>query len=241
MAPTKTSESNIVPEFLHHTCFTVDEHDIETTKDIPRLYVIATHATIKAAKEFAHHALRSMGYDKADFAVYQEQTPGAEGWAHGDGVIVYAKAPAGQEFFVSIDTTLNTENLCALEDGSMILPHGADHLQYILQTKIDYRADRTVTTQVQGAYVKRNDAIEAARWCLLVDGPDDAEALYDQFDAREDLSVPEDWPFGEDVFVHAVAYTGENFLVSLRTPPAAYLKLSKHGREKRHSVKQKAK
>ena len=36
------------------------------------------------------------------------------------------------------------------------------------------------------------------------------------------------WPFGEDVLVHAVAQTGENYTVAVRTPPEAHKAHAKH-------------
>jgi hypothetical protein len=36
-----------------------------------------------------------------------------------------------------------------------------------------------------------------------------------------------EWPFGEDVVVHAVTQTGENFVVAVRTVPGAHKKHAK--------------
>lgn len=43
---------------------------------------------------------------KNDFEQYDEND-GTEKWKHGDAVMVLARAPAGQVFKVSLDTTLN--------------------------------------------------------------------------------------------------------------------------------------
>ena len=67
-----------------------------------------TFTDLSAAKAAARSALASEGYLKDDFEVYEEKdTADPDEWKHGDGVIVYAKAPAGQEFDVRLDTKPN--------------------------------------------------------------------------------------------------------------------------------------
>uniref|UniRef100_A0A8H7K7Y9 Uncharacterized protein n=1 Tax=Bionectria ochroleuca TaxID=29856 RepID=A0A8H7K7Y9_BIOOC len=229
------SDQTLIPEFLYHTCLTVDEHNVQTLGDIPRLYVLGSHGTVKAAKEFALGALGTLGYEEADFAVYQTRPPGVEEWEHGSGIIVYAKAPAGQEFFVRIDTKLSIEDLPASPDGSLLLPRGTDHLHFIIQTQINYSANRAVSSEIQGAHLKRNDALEAAIWCLL-EGSADSKIDCAQFEVNQDLEPKEDWPIGEDVLIHAVTHTGENRLISLITPPSVYRKLSKHRKKQDKST-----
>ncbi|CAH0039311.1 unnamed protein product [Clonostachys rhizophaga] len=231
MAPANTIDDTFIPEFLYHTCLTVDEHDVQTLEDIPRLYVLGSHGTLEAAKKCAFKALATLGYEEADFALYQTRPHGVEEWEHGNGTIVYAKAPTGQEFLVRIDTKLNIEDLPALPDGSLRLPRGTDHLHFIVQTQIKYTADRAISSEIQGAYLKRNDALEAAKWCLL-DESSDPKVDYAQFEINNDLEPKADWPFGEDVLIHAVTHTGENYLISLVTPPSSYRRLDKH-RKKR--------
>ncbi|VUC28258.1 unnamed protein product [Clonostachys rosea] len=235
MAPKDTSDDTFIPEFLYHTCLTVDENNVQTLEDIPRRYVLASHGTLEAAKQSALKALATLGYEEADFAVYKARPDVAEEWEYGNGVILYAKAPAGQEFFVAIDTKLNIEDLPALPDGSLLLPRGTDHLHFIIQTQIKYSADRSFSSEIQGAYLKRNDAVEAARWCLLGESSD-PKSDYAQFDIKADLEPKADWPFGEDVLIHAVANTGENYLISLVTPPISYRNLDKHRKKQRTST-----
>ncbi|CAG9988122.1 unnamed protein product [Clonostachys byssicola] len=228
MAPGNTSDNAFIPEFLYHTCLTINEHHIQTLADIPRLYVLGSHGTLESAKQFALEALATLGYKEEDFAIYQTRPHDAEEWDHGNGTIVYAKAPAGQEFLVRIDTKLNIEDLPAsVSDGSLYLPRGTDHLHFIVQTQIKYNADRAVSSEIQGAYLKRNDAIEAATWCLLGESTD-LKSDYAQFEIKKNLEPKADWPFGEDVLIHAVTQTGENYLISLVTPPTSHKKLDKY-------------
>jgi hypothetical protein len=216
-----------VPEFLYHTYLKVDEHGVETKEVIPRFYVLGTHATVESAKNSAATVIPKLGYEESDFDIYEERPKVGGEWKHGDGVVVYAKAPAGQEFFVGIDTKLNSGDLPAKEDGSLVLPQGVDHLHYVLQTVIEYRGDdQAATTEIQGSYVKRTVALEGAKSCLL--DSDITEGDFAEYDARDDLGERDDWPYGEDVLVHAVANSGENYLVSVKSPPSAYLRHSKH-------------
>ena len=211
--------SELVPSELYHTCLKVDEHGFETNSMLPKFYVLGTHATIEAAKKYALTVLPSLGYAKDDFPDYEER-PSVTEWKRGEGVVVYAKAAPGQEFFVSTDTKPNPEKLRAKPDGSLVLPNGVDHLHYLVQMTIDYNNDGKTTTEVQGAYVRRADALKSAKGLLLVEG-ETKESDYAEFDARDDLDQPKDWPYGEDVLVHAVAPTGENYLIMLKTPPQA--------------------
>ena len=210
--------SEFVPDSLYHTSLVVNEHGVETTSVIPKYYVIGTHATVESAKKFALSVLPNLGYEKSDFADYEERPRDVEEWSRGEGVVVYAKAAPGQEFKVIIDTKDNSGKLRASSaDGSMVLPSGVDHLNYLVQTTIDYRADRKASNEIQGAYVAREDALKAAKGLLLVEGTKESD--YAEFDSRENLDEPKDWAYGDDVLVHAVEETGENYLISLKTPP----------------------
>ena len=87
-----------------------------------------TYTDLSAAKTAAQHALASEGYLASDFDTLSLKT--AEGsWTHGDGVLVYAKAPAGQEFEVAIDTKPNTLNLKGNAAGKVegVLHYGMIH------------------------------------------------------------------------------------------------------------------
>jgi hypothetical protein len=99
----------------------------------------------------------------------------------------------------------------------------------VLQTKVDYNADRSgeaQATDVEGVYARRADAVAAARRCLV--SADVTRGDYAQYDEREDDGKDDgDWPFGENVVVHAVAQTGENYLVAVRTVPGSHEKHSK--------------
>lgn len=214
-------EGPSVPEELFHTTLTVVENDM---RDV---HVLGTHTTLPAAKAFALMALKLLGYDEDDFEEYVTRVgTAAEEWAHGDGVMVYAKSPKGQEFLVGLDTKPNTESLPAGPQGdTLLLPEGHDHLHYVLQSKTDYNQRNMGafhTSEIQGCYAQRAHAVAAARDVLKEDRDE-----YAQYDERDDAESEAEWPFGEDVFVHAVAQTGENYTVAVKTVPGAHRRHAK--------------
>ncbi|CAK7212953.1 hypothetical protein SBRCBS47491_001638 [Sporothrix bragantina] len=218
-----------IPELLYHTTLTVLGKDTDASAVTRNVYVLGTHSTVEAAKAFSATALEALNYEPTDFVQYNVHD-GKSPWTHGDGVVVYAKAPAGQEFIVGIDTTPNDQSLLAGPNGTIKLPVSPDNptpcLHYVLQTMVDYQKQAEGTfekTEIEGCYLHCADACAAAKNCLKNTGYDFA-----QYDQRNDLGEVEDWPFGEDVIVHAVSQTGENFSVSVRTIPGAHKKLSKN-------------
>lgn len=237
---TGAGQSESVPELLFHTILTVIHHNNESGNGHLDTYVLGTRTTLEAAKSFAKHSLTYFGYAKEEFEIYEERTPGVE-WKHGDGVMVYGKTAAQQEVLVTIDTKPNAGRVLAAPDGTLLLPGGTDHLHYVLQSVANYNTSRVELIEIEGAYAKRVDALAAAKRCLI-DGNIRRED-YAQYDERDDLSMPQDWPFGEDVIVHAVSANGENYLVSLKIPPFAYerhhkRKLESHRHRHRDAGKQ---
>jgi hypothetical protein len=210
------------PENLYHTVLTVIDYHVDPSGAQRSDYVLGTHATVEAAKDFATRALQELKYEPDDFEEYAMAATSKE-WKHGDGVLVYARAPAGQVFLTSIDTTPNNESLQANEDGTVALPKGAALLHYVVQTTIDYNKDRSgcvQETEIEGSYVKRADALAAARKCLDPEG-------FVEFKVQDEMAG--EWPYGEDIIVHAISETGQNMTVAMKTVPDAH---------KRHCKKQ---
>lgn len=225
-----TDTSGTVPELLFHTLLTVINYHTDTSGSTRTVFVLGTHTTLPAAKAFASKAIITLGYDPSDFEQYATRDTAEGEWKHGDGVLAYAKAPAGQEFIVSIDTTPNNENLPEGADHTLKLPQKSEHLHYVLQTKTDYNQDKSgafQTTEIEGCYVRRVDALSAAKMTLA----EMDKQGFSQYDEQDSDSEQGQWPFGDDVIVHAVAETGENYQVSVRTTPGAhkrYAKKQKH-------------
>jgi len=223
---TNQGATSEVPELLYHTLLHVIDYHEDTSGYTQSTFPLGTHVTLQAAKSFAARSLQELGYEPDDFVEYAVKTPeNAESWQYGDGVIVYTKAPAGQVFNVKIDTTTNTENLPAGGPGDTPkLPSESDLLHYVIQTCIDYNRDRSGAVQtvlIEGVYVHRRDALKAAKEMLDAD-----KSNFAQYDVQEELA--EEWPFGDDVVVHAVAQTGENYTIAVRTVPGSH---KKHGKK----------
>ncbi|TWU77961.1 hypothetical protein ED733_005731 [Metarhizium rileyi] len=79
--------------------------------------------------------------------------------------------------------------------------------------------------EFRGVYLHRADAWTAAHKCLDPDS-------YAEYDCRGDAEFADQWPFGENVAVHAISDTGQNFLVAVNTPPQHKHDIKKHGLKK---------
>lgn len=228
------TESQTTPDTLFHTVLTVIDYHTDPSGGTRSTWVLGTHTELPAAKAFARKSLSELGYERDDFDLYEEApaggalTPDVTGanmkeWTHGDGYIVWARAPAGQVFEVKIDAKGNNENLPASKEDVPVLPTGVDHLHYVMQTRIDYNKDRNGAeqeTDVEGSYAKRGDAMIAAKGLLL-------KGDFDEYDERDEKDGKGEWEFGEDVVVHAVKGSGENFDIAVKTIPGAHKKHAK--------------
>ncbi|QYS93726.1 hypothetical protein H0G86_001096 [Trichoderma simmonsii] len=227
---TTNGPSKLVPEQLFHTVLTVIDYSHDASGANRTLFVLKTHGTLAAAKKYASHALEAVNFTAEDFEVYRvraDEDP-SKPWTHGDGVLVFARSFDGHEFLVGIDTTPNNEGLTATSDGEIVLPEGAKFLHYLLQITVDYNADRSgssQTTEIEGTYVHRADAWTAAHVSL-----DPTE--FAEFDRRGDAQFVEEWPFGEDVAVHAVSETGQNYFIAVKRPPEQKHEVKPHSLKK---------
>jgi hypothetical protein len=223
-----------VPSSLFHTTLTVIKDPADSGCSVSTVYPLGTHATLRAAKDFSSKALQGLGYYPSDFELYEERPktpePDAETWPYSDGTMIHAKRPGPCEFLISIMTTPNNEQLSVNPDkpSELELPGGTDHLHYVMQTKVDYNSQRigaAQDTEIEGVYVKRADAFAAAKACLISDEiPREDYAQYDEWDSE---TLKDEWPFGEDVVVHAVSQTGENYTVAIRTVIGSHSKHAK--------------
>jgi hypothetical protein len=163
-----------------------------------------------------------MGYVKDEFETFQMQ-PAKMGefilWPHGDSVVIFAKTVTNELVRVSIDIKPNDENLSAALDETLILPYGIEHLYYIVQIMYNYDTDQFVSVEIEGAFLKRRDAIFVASTCLIDENVRKQDyAIYDE---RESLEPSQPWPFGDDCVVHAISKTGGNsYLVEVKIPSA---------------------
>jgi hypothetical protein len=206
-----------VPEFLYHIKRTVTDYHEDKSGATRLVDILGTFTDLTAAKKAAFSALASEGYLRDDFEFFESKNEVApEEWKHPDGVATFAKAPAGQEFEVRLDTKPNTAGLVGNADGEV-----EGHLHYVLQTTIDYNNDHIggiQTTEVEGTYMTRKEAHAGAKDCLLDD--EITKASFAEYDEKEQFKG--EWPYGDECLVHAVGETGSNFLVSVKAQPHSH-------------------
>jgi len=198
-------------EFLYHVKRTMTDFSEDKSGATQSTEISGTFTELAAAKAAARSALSSEGYVKDDFDTYEVKDESST-WGHEDGILAYATAPAGQVFEVGLDTNPNVLKYKGNAAGEV-----EASLHYVLQQTIDYSRDPTgasQVTEVQGTYPTREAACKAARTALLdKDITKNSFAEYDEFDDDRDIN---EWPYGEEVLVHAVAATGENFNIAVK-------------------------
>lgn len=210
--------ANNVPDLLFHTTLTVIDYHKDASGSTRYIFVLGTNSNLKDAKSFCLSSLKRLGYDQDEFTEYKirpTEDSELENWEHGEGVHVFAKAPSEQVFLVGIYTTPNTESLPVDQAGNLILPNGATFLHYVLQTNVDYNSDRTGSqqwTEILGSFVHRADAWTAAHKTLN-------RADFAEYNERGDQELIGQWPFDDDVAVHAISETGQNIFISVKVPP----------------------
>jgi hypothetical protein len=215
---TITMEVKNVPDLLFHTTLTVVDYQKDPSGSTRYMFVLGTNSNLTDAKSFCMSSLKRLGFDQEEFAEYKVRPTDdseLENWEHGEGVMIFAKAPAEQVFLVGICTTPNTESLPMDQNGNLILPDGATFLHYVLQTSVDYNADRTGSkqwTEILGSFVHRADAWTAAHKSLNRDD-------FAEYNERGDQELVGQWPFDDDVTVHAVSETGQNIFIGVKVPP----------------------
>jgi len=208
--PALTSEASSDADF-YHVILTSSRFKRDPTSEVQRVRVCGTYTSIKAAKAAAHQALFDAGYEQEWFTVFDSRTHETTNWKHGEGVIVYAEAPEGEIFTISISTTVDTLGVKGNEEGKIEID-----LYHILQTTIFYDKDASGglrETNIEGTF-KTYDEARAAASTVLVNEEDgvtkESWAEYDELPVGE-----KDWEYGENVVVHAVGSNGENILLSV--------------------------
>ena len=96
-----------------------------------------------------------------------------------------------------------------------------DNKVSVLQTTIHYNTDRiggNRTTEIEGTFPTRKAAFEAAHTILL--DADVTKESFAEYDEKQDFEG--EWPYGDEWLVHAVAETGENFLVFVKAQPHSH-------------------
>ncbi|KAK3988788.1 hypothetical protein QBC44DRAFT_96733 [Cladorrhinum sp. PSN332] len=234
-----------IPESLYHTTLSITSPPHSSSGGSTRSsYILGTHTDLPSARSFALSCLESsLNYHPSDFKEFTtrlsfEPSDQDTEWPYGDNSLVYAVTRANQEFLVGLETKPNFASLRSGGPNSTpLLPENSscDHLHYVLQTTTHYdqatgtdpERDAFQTTEIEGCYIPRSEALDAARRALR---QENENGMFTQYDERDDDGIGEHkdgWPFGEDVVVHAVGQMGENYEVAVRTVPGTKRRRSK--------------
>jgi len=196
-------------EFLYNIKSTIVDFHHDPTGATQEVQIAGTYTNLLEAKAAAKLALTSLGYDRDCFQEYEVRSA-TEPWPYPDGVLVHARAPTGEEFTVEIETIPNTLSIVDPVSGAKNVGQG---LYYVVQSKINYALDRSGANRssiIEGVYASEADAIEAARSMLL-----DDDVKKEDFAEYDEFAGQDDWPFGENVVIHAIGNSGENYTLAV--------------------------
>ncbi|EEU33393.1 uncharacterized protein NECHADRAFT_89520 [Fusarium vanettenii 77-13-4] len=181
--------ANDVPELLYHTVLTVIDSYQEPSGPTSSVYVLGTHSTLEAAKAFATSALQGLNYEPEEFTEYAVRS--SKPWEHGDGVLVFAQAPAGQP--------------------------GRHHSppSRVRHAALRAAADNRLQSGPHGLRAVGKGSGDVRPSCPCMGGPEQ----FIECNVRESEEIANEWPFGEGMVAHAVAETRLNYVVTVRTIP----------------------
>lgn len=196
-------------EALFHIKRTLINLKKDRTGAVQEVAIKGTYTNLAAAKAAAKETLFDEGYDREFFSIYDvKDNHEGEVWKHGDECQVYAVAPESGIFRVEIETSENRYGFVGGADGKV-----DQELYHVLQTTIHYNLDRsgarrdvTIEDTLGTAEQARQRALEV----LL-----DEDVTKESFEKYDENMGQEDWPFDEDILVHAVGSGGENYLVQV--------------------------
>ena len=197
-------------DVLHNVKSTMVDYHHDSAGARQKVQIAGTYTDLREAKEAAKSALYSLGYDRNFFEEYHVQDTDFS-WPHSGNVLVYARAPTGEDFTVEIETVSNTlkQPWKTADRGSRV----NQVLFYVLQSRIDYELEHAGVERISsiyGIYYSAEDADRAARNALL-----EENLSKEDFAEYEEFTNQPDWAFGDDVMVHAVGKNGVRFLVTV--------------------------
>ncbi|KAK0625016.1 hypothetical protein B0T17DRAFT_465849, partial [Bombardia bombarda] len=233
-----------IPKYLFHTTLTVIDQHNETCGSVRTVHILGTHTSLPAARSFAlNNALQELNYTPSDFTSYTiHSSPALTFNNHKtsdpsptDNTLITALTPTGQTFLIGLSTKPNPPT--GPSSSAPPLPASESPLtglHYVVQHKTDYDQAKPdalfQSSEIEGCYVRRADAMQAARELLGGGGGGGHDrSEFVQYDERgssdDDDSGGEEegghWPFGRDVVVRAVGPTGVAYAVMVRTVKGA--------------------
>jgi len=179
-----------------------------------KIRITGTYTSVAKAKEAAHRCLFDSGYEREWFSTFETKPETLEGFGpyEGTGLTVYAVAEDGTVFRVRIFTSPNVLHLTTdNEDGRISTP-----LFYVVQTTVPYCSHERKPahdTNVEGVFKSYAEARKLASTVLLSKEEGITPSSYEDYcEAGPDES---DCEFGDNVIVHAVGKSDENYFVSV--------------------------
>jgi len=209
--PSKTTAPVIDTENLYHVILETSHIAHDPNSEVDKVRICGTYTALPAAKGAAHRCLFDAGYEQEWFTTFDTQHKGGSNWSHGDGVIVYAVAPAGDTFATKIATSPNVSGFKGNADGKI-----EQDLYHVVHTTIFYDRDQSGTlreTSVVGSYESYAKARAAAHVALVNKEDGITEQSWEEYDEMPTGAT--DWEYGMDVIVHAVGQGGENVWLSV--------------------------
>jgi hypothetical protein len=208
-----TEKSQPEQDFIYHLML-LKSHLNTPNVETEKFRILGTYKSPAKAKDAAHRCLFEGGYEREWFPTFETKPEVLEGLAesHGTGLVVYAVAADDTVFRVCISTSpnnlyLTTDN----EDGRIPLP-----LYYAVQTTVPYcnhGRKPAYDTHIEGTFKSLAEAREFASTLLLSAEHGITASSYQEYCEAD--PTERDCGYGENVIVHAIGDSGQNYLVSV--------------------------
>ena len=208
--PPEEVDSNSAPDgSIYHVVFTISHLTHDVFSEIEKIRVFGTYTSLKAAKAAAHKSMFDAGYEKEWFPDFISQSLEIKQSRidNSRGLIVYAKAPDGTEYRVSILSSSNASHFEGNDEGKV-----NGQLYHVLRTTVYYSRDETGAireNEVEASFTSQDQAKRFASKLLIQEGTGMTKESYAQYDE----STTGEGDYGENTIVHAVGDNGDNILV----------------------------
>ncbi|KAJ5293575.1 hypothetical protein PENANT_c002G07576 [Penicillium antarcticum] len=206
-------ENQVAPEFVYHVILMMSQSKGSSGQN-EKIRILGTYTSVGKAKDAAHRSLFESGYERAWFSTFETNPEVLEEFSvcQGVGLALYAIATDGTVFRVRITTSPNTLRLTTdNEDGRIPIS-----LYYVVQTNVPYCTHERKPahdTNVEGMFKSYAEARKFASTLLLSE--EDGITVSSYKDYCEAGPNEKDCEYGDNVIVHAIGESGENYFVSV--------------------------
>jgi hypothetical protein len=193
---------------LYHVLFITSHLQKDPNGKFQKIRIPGTYTSLASAKAAAYRCLFDAGYEREWFDKYETKQEHED-----DGTIVFAVATSGSTYRIRVLSTPNTigEKLQVHDDGRVMTSiHCVVRIRTILEDD-EYR-----DVNVEGVFLRYSDARDYALRVLLDSGggiKEDSFAVFEKAGPNQT-----DCGYGDNIIVHAVGNSGENFWVSIINP-----------------------